>query len=79
MSTQMPRVEKGYGLKDHEIANRAAPGGRMPVAGAKSTVTGERVGTVISDGSPAAVAVAVERHNVRHKPALAAARMRWGR
>jgi hypothetical protein len=79
MPTQMPRVERGYGLSDSELAKVSWPGGRMSVAGSKSDPRGEAAGTVISDGSPAAVAAAQERHDVRHKPALAAQRMRGGK
>ena len=79
MSTQMPRVEKGYGLHDHEIAARAAPGGRLPVKGAKSNASGDAGYTPIGDGSPAAIAAANERHDARARPDLVARRQAKGK
>jgi hypothetical protein len=77
MPTNMPRVENGYALHDHEIAARAAPGGRLPIRSAgKADPRGEPGHTVISDGSPAAIAAAQERYDVKHKPDLVAKRQR---
>jgi hypothetical protein len=58
--TEVVKTEKGLALKDHEIANRAAPGGRLPVKGAKSTADRSAPWTQIGDGSPAAIAAAQE-------------------
>jgi hypothetical protein len=81
MSTQMPRVEKGIALHDSELIKRSAPGGRLPVQGAKNAPAGggDRAWTPLHAGSAAAIATANERHDVRHKPALAAQRMRGGK
>jgi hypothetical protein len=43
-------------LTDHEVMNRAAPGGRLPVKGAKNNAYGDKAYTPIGDASPAAVA-----------------------
>jgi hypothetical protein len=61
-------------VSDEEFAKRSAPGGRLPMTkGARSDPAGGKA-TVITDGSPAAVAAKAERHDVRAKPALAAKR-----
>jgi hypothetical protein len=73
------RTEKGVALSDHEIAARIAAGGRLPLKTAHNTVAGDAKYTPIGDGSPAAMAAAQERHEARHKPALAAKRQREGR
>jgi hypothetical protein len=77
--TEVIKTQRGVGLRDHEIANRAAPRGRLPVRGAKSNPNGDPAFTVISDGSPAAQAAAAERHDVKHKPDLVVRRMRGGK
>jgi hypothetical protein len=66
-------------LSDHEVMNRAAPGGRLPIRGAKSTVDGDKAWTPIHDGSPAAAAAAQERHEARAKPELVAKRQAKGK
>jgi hypothetical protein len=66
-------------LSDHELMNRAAPGGRMPVRGAVSNPYGDKGHTVIADGSPSAAAAAAEHHNARNRPDLAAKRQREGK
>jgi hypothetical protein len=66
-------------LADNEFQKRAAPGGRLPLATAKNTVTGDQKWTSISDGSPAAVAAAAERPVRREKPELVAKRQREGK
>ena len=76
--TTVVKTEKGVGLHDHEIANRLAPGGRMPIKGAKNTVAGEPRYTPIGDATPAAIAAAQERHETRAKPALVAKRAARG-
>ena len=77
--TEVVKTEKGLALRDHEIAARAAPGGRLPVAPTKSTADRSAPWTPIGDGSPAAQAAAAERHDVKHKPDLAAKRQRGGK
>ena len=42
-------------LSDEEFAKRAAPGGRLPLKGAKSNPSGDAGWTQIGDASPAAV------------------------
>jgi hypothetical protein len=73
------RVEKGHALSDHEIQKRMAPGGRLPVKGAKSDARGEPAYANISDASPAAIAAAQERHETRAKPELVARRLKAGK
>jgi hypothetical protein len=77
--TEVVKVEPGRSLHDEEIAKRAAPGGRLPVKGATNTVGGDEAWTQIGDASPAAVAAAAERHDVRHRPDLVAKRARGGK
>ena len=77
--TTVIKTEQGLGLRDHEIANRAAPGGRLPIKGAKSNPSGDAGWTPIGDASPAAQAAAAERHQVRAKPDLVAKRQRGGK
>jgi hypothetical protein len=77
--TEVVKTEKGFGLHDHEIAKRAAPGGRLPVKGAKSTADRSAPWTPIGDGSPAAIAAANERHDARAKSDLVAKRQRGGK
>lgn len=74
-----PSSYKREYLTDHEIASTAAPGGKMPVRGAKSNPYGDPKYTPIHDGSPAAAAAAQERHEARAKPELAAKRERAGK
>ena len=53
-------------LPPEEFAKRAAPGGRLPLKGAKNTVAGDKAYTPISDASPAAItAAAAERQRAR--------------
>jgi hypothetical protein len=59
-------------LTDHEVAKRAAPGGKLPVATAKSNPYGDSAYTSLADGTPAAAAARAEREDTRDKPALAA-------
>jgi hypothetical protein len=66
-------------LSDHELMNRAASGGRMPVRGAVSNPYGDKAHTVIADGSPAAAAGAQEHREVRNRPDLVAKRQREGK
>jgi hypothetical protein len=66
-------------LSDSEIARRAAPGGRLPVKGAKSTVTGDPQWTQIGDASRAAIAAAQERHDTRERPDIVARRAAKGK
>ena len=66
-------------LSAEEVAKRLAPGGRLPISGAKSTVAGDAKWTPIGDASPAAIAAAQERHNTRAKPDLVAKRQREGK
>jgi hypothetical protein len=68
-----------YPLPAEEFVKRAAPGGRMPLATAKNTASGDAGWTSIGDGSPAAIAAAQERHETRAKPDLVAKRQRGGR
>jgi hypothetical protein len=68
-----------YPLPPEEFAKRAAPGGRLPIKGAKNTVAGDAGWTPIGDGSPAAIAAAQERHETRAKPALVARRAAKGK
>jgi hypothetical protein len=74
-----PSSYKREYLTDHEVANTAAPGGRLPVKGAKNATGRGGDWTSISDGSPAAAAAAQERHEARAKPELAAKRERAGK
>jgi hypothetical protein len=60
-------------LPDEEYAKRAAPGGRLPVKGAKSNASGGDW-VNIGDASPAAIAAKQERIQARSRPALAAKR-----
>jgi hypothetical protein len=66
-------------LSDSEVAKRAAPGGRLPVATAKNNAYGDKAYTPIHDGSPAAVAVKAERREARGKPELVARREARGK
>jgi hypothetical protein len=66
-------------LPDEEFAKRAAPGGRLPLKGAKNTVAGDAKWTPIGDATPAAIAAAQERHVTRAKPDLVAKRQRKGK
>lgn len=79
--TTVIKTEKGHGLSDSELIKRSAPGGRLPVQGAKNAPAGggDRAWTPIHAGSPAAIAAANERHDVRAKPDLVAKRMRGGK
>ena len=79
MPTQMPRVEKGVALHDHEISKRAFPGGRMPVKGAVNNAYGDKAWNSIGDGSPSAIAAKAEREDTRAKPALAEKRLAKGK
>jgi hypothetical protein len=75
------RNEKGVALSDHELAKRAAPGGRLPMppSTTKPDPRGEPRHTPIGDASPAAFAAAQERHETRVKADLVAKRQREGR
>jgi hypothetical protein len=77
--TNVVKTEPGRSLHDEEIAKRMVPGGRLPVRGAKSVASGAPGWQQIGDASPAAVAAAAERHDVRHRPDLVAKRARGGR
>jgi hypothetical protein len=66
-------------LSPEEFAKRAAPGGRLPVKGAKNTVAGDAKWTPIGDATPAAIAASQERHDARAKPHLVAKRQREGK
>jgi hypothetical protein len=66
-------------LSDSEIAKRSAPGGRLPLKGAKSNPYGDKGWTSITDGSPAAKAAEAERQVVREKPELVARRAAKGK
>ncbi|HZZ22896.1 MAG TPA: hypothetical protein VFE60_10140 [Roseiarcus sp.] len=66
-------------LSPEEFAKRAAPGGRLPIKGAKNTVAGDARYTPIGDATPAAIAAAQERHETRAKPDLVAKRQREGK
>ncbi len=66
-------------LPDEEFAKRAAPGGRMPVKGAKAKASGDPKWTPIGASTPAAIAAAQERQETLHKPDLVARRLREGR
>ena len=61
-------------LSDEEFGKRAAPGGRLPLKGAKSNPSGDAGWTQIGDASPAAHAAAAERQQVRARPDLVAKR-----
>jgi fructose-specific component phosphotransferase system IIB-like protein len=65
-------------LSDAEIAKRA-PGGRLPLASAKSNALGENGWTSVTDGSPAAVAGEAERQVRRERPDLVARRQARGK
>jgi hypothetical protein len=66
-------------LSDHEFTKRAAPGGRLPVTGAKNNAYGDAGYTPIADGSPAAVAGRAEREHTRERPDLVARRAAKGK
>ena len=66
-------------LSDSELAQRAAPGGRMPVRGAKNNPYGDKQYTQIGAGSPAAVQAAAERKFARERPDLQARREKAGK
>jgi hypothetical protein len=66
-------------LSDQEIAKRAAPGGRLPAAGAQNPVAGDAAWTPIGDGSPAAIAARAEREHTRERPDLVARRLAKGK
>jgi hypothetical protein len=74
-----PNSYKREFLTDHEVMNRAAPGGRLPIKTAHNTVDGDPAYTPIADGSPAAAQAAAERHVQREKPKLAEKREREGK
>lgn len=73
-----PQSSKRIFLSDHEVVNRAAPGGRLPLKGAKSNAYGGDW-TPIHAGSAAAVAAAQERHEAKERPDLVAKRERAGK
>jgi hypothetical protein len=64
---------KMVSLSPEEIAKRSAPGGRLPLASAKSSPNGGPW-VNIGDATPAAVAAKAERVETRAKPALVAKR-----
>jgi hypothetical protein len=66
-------------LSDSEFAKRAAPGGRLPVKGAKNNPYGDSAYTSLADGTPAAAAARAEREHTRDKPDLAARRLAKGK
>jgi hypothetical protein len=74
-----PNSYKREFLTDHEVMNRAAPGGRMPIASAKNATGRGGDWTQIADGSPAAAQAAAERHEAKHRPNLVTRRQREGR
>jgi hypothetical protein len=78
MDRNLTPTKSSIVLSDSEFAKRAAPGGRMPIRGAKSNAYGGDW-TPIGDASPAAQAAAQERHETREKPDLAAKRARGGK
>jgi hypothetical protein len=66
-------------LSPEEFAKRAAPGGRLPIKGAKNTVAGDAKWTPIGDATRASIGAAQERHETRAKPDLVAKRQRKGK
>jgi hypothetical protein len=66
-------------LSPEEFAKRAAPGGRLPIKGAKANPSGDAGWTPIGDASPAAQAAAAEREQARSRPDLVAKRQRGGK
>jgi hypothetical protein len=66
-------------LSDSEVAKRAAPGGRLPVATAKNNAYGDKAYTPIHDASASAVAAKAERKDARGKPELIAKREAKGK
>jgi hypothetical protein len=66
-------------LSDEELARRSAPGGRLPLKGAKSNAYGDKSWTPIHAGSPAAVQAAAERKFARERPDLQARREKAGK
>jgi hypothetical protein len=66
-------------LSDSEFAKRAAPGGRLPLKGAKNNAYGDKAYTPIGDGSPAATAADAERQVRRERPELVDKRQREGK
>jgi hypothetical protein len=67
-------------LSDHEIVNRAAPGGRLPSGALKANdARGGGDWTPLVAGSPNAIAATVEHHNVRARPDLVAKRAAKGK
>jgi hypothetical protein len=68
-------------VSDHEFVNRAAPPGRLPVKGGlkPNDHRGGNDWQGLHAGSPAAIAAAQERHDVRAKPDLVAKRERRGK
>lgn len=77
--TNVIRVEKGVGLRDHEIVNRAAPGGRLPSGLISNDPRGDAKYTQIGPGSPAAAAGEAEHRFRRERPDLVAKRQRGGK
>jgi hypothetical protein len=73
-----PSSYKREYLAPHEVSNTAAPGGKLPVRGAKSNPYGGDW-TGVGDGSPSAAAATVEHHETRAKPGLVAARQAKGK
>jgi hypothetical protein len=71
--------DKRVFLSDSELAKRSAPGGRTPVATAKSTVTGDPGWTGIGDATPATAAGSAERQFRRERPDIVAARAAKGK
>jgi hypothetical protein len=66
-------------VSDSELIKRSAPGGRLPVKGAKNNAYGDSAYTPIHDASAAAIAAKAEREHTRERPDLAAKRERAGK
>jgi hypothetical protein len=66
-------------LSDSELAKRAAPGGRLPVATAKNNAYGDKAYTPIGHATPAAIAAKAEREHTRERPDLVARRQARGK
>jgi hypothetical protein len=66
-------------LSPEEFAKRAAPGGHLPIKGAKANPHGDAAYTQIGDASPAAQAAAAELQQARSRPDLVAKRQRKGK
>jgi hypothetical protein len=79
MDRNLTPTKSSIALSSSEVAKRTAPGGRLPVKGAKNAPFGDRGWTPIGDATPAAIAGRAEREHARERPDLVQARAAKGK